>query len=245
MHTMPWLQQATRAMFNLLLPPACALCLKALTPADPDFFCHSCRDQIQPLQKPYCPRCALPYPTETGDGHFCQTCLQEKKAAFSGVTTIGPYQGLLRDAIHRFKYRNDINLDRPLGSLLSRKVEYTIRPVDLVVPVPLHKIKLRQRGYNQSTLLARQIAKQLKWTFVGDLLVRTRPDPPQKELAARDRTKNVKNAFALQRQLADERVLLVDDVMTTGATARECARTLAAAGAASVDVAVLARAPLR
>jgi ComF family protein len=245
MHIMPWLQQATRDMFNILLPPACALCLEALTPPDPDFFCNSCRDLILPLQKPCCPRCALPYPSATGTGHFCQSCLQEKTIKFNSVTAAGPYEGLLRDAIHRFKYRNDINLDRPLGCLLARKVGNAVHPTSLVIPVPLHESKLRQRGYNQSALLAKQIAKQLKWPLAGDLLVRTRPDPPQKELAARERTKNVKNTFALQRQLAGESILLIDDVMTTGATARECARILRASGATTVDVAVLGRAPLR
>ncbi len=245
MHFMPWLQQATRDMFNILLPPACAFCLDTLAPPDPDFLCNACRDLIRPLQKPCCPRCALPYPAETGTGHFCQSCLQEKTIKFNSVTAAGPYEGLLRDAIHRFKYRNDINLDRPLGCLLAREIVKTAQPADLVIPVPLHKTKLRQRGYNQSALLARQIAKQLQWPYASDLLIRTRPDPPQKELAARDRTKNVKNAFTLQRQLAGERILLVDDVMTTGATARECSRTLISSGATAVDVAVLGRAPLR
>ena len=119
------------------------------------------------------------------------------------------------------------------------------RPFDLIVPVPLHTTKLRQRGYNQPALIAGRLAKTLNIPVQYDLLVRTQQGGTQKETSARDREKNVRKLFACTRQLQGEQVLLVDDVMTTGATARACSRSLLKNGAATIHVAVLARAPLR
>jgi ComF family protein len=111
-----------------------------------------------------------------------------------------------------------------------------------VIPVPLHRARLRSRGYNQALQLARQIGRQLDVPVAADLLRRTRATAPQQGLTAAARHGNLRGAFAVHRPLGGQRVLLVDDVMTTGTTARECAAALRAAGAASVDVAVLGRA---
>ncbi len=240
-----WLRQEVCGLLDLLLPPACGLCLTRLDPPDPDAFCPACSENILPLPSPRCPRCALPYHPGAGNDHHCQTCLQESRPVFSGVVAVGPYEGLLREAIHRFKYRNDINLDRPLARMLADRIISANVPVDLVLPVPLHRDRLVQRSYNQSALLAKRIARALGAAYRFDRLARIRQGAPQKEMAARERSENVKKSFALRQPLAGERVLLVDDVMTTGATVRECARTLLAGGAASVHVAVLARASLR
>ncbi len=244
MQATAWLKREVHGLFNWLLPPACALCLEPLDPPDPDRFCPTCIAQIPPLDEPRCPICALPYPAAAGGGHRCQSCLQEKRVSFSGVTALGAHQDLLRDAVHRFKYRNDINLDRPLGKMLARALEPSAAKFDLLVPVPLHQSKLRQRGYNQSMLIARQLSRTLQLPMASDLLRRKDSAAVQKEMAARDRAKNVRGIFTCSRPLSQRSILLVDDVMTSGATARECSRTLLAAGAASIHVAVLSRAPL-
>jgi ComF family protein len=159
------------------------------------------------------------------------------------VHAVGPYAGTLQEAIQRFKYHGQLPLARPLGELLASSVRHgaTARP-DLVVPVPLHVSRLRARGYNQSRELARHLGHQLKVPVAVDLLRRTRATAPQQELDAAARGSNVAGAFAVSGRLPGRRILLVDDVLTTGATARECAGALRKAGAASVEVAVLGRA---
>ena len=234
-----------RSLFNYFLPPACALCLEPLLPPDPDSLCQNCTTQIVPIKRSSCPRCALPYPAEYENDHYCQTCLLEKKPLFTGVTSVGHYDGVLRDAIHRFKYRNNINLDRPLATMLADRLDREHVDCDLVLPVPLHRNKLRQRTYNQSALLARQLSRRINTPALLNLLERTKQTPPQQGLSARDRLQNVKGSFALRERLHGESILLVDDVMTTGATARECARTLLKGGAGSIYIAILARAALQ
>jgi len=234
-----------RGLFDFLLPPACALCLTPLVPPDPNTFCSACNADLPKLAAAHCPLCALPYPTDADLGHHCQNCLQHGTALFSGVTPLGPFEGILREAIHRFKYRGDINLDRPLGHLLADKLRQAGQAQGLIVPVPLHAAKLRQRTYNQAGLIASRLAKALDLSVTEDLLVRRQEGATQKEISARDREQNVKRLFTCTRPVGGKHILLVDDVMTTGATARACSRTLLANGAASVHIAVLARAPLR
>jgi ComF family protein len=160
------------------------------------------------------------------------------------VVAAGVYAGTLREAVHRFKFGGALALDRPLGGLLAARLaaEMPLWRPELVVPVPLHRRRLGERTYNQSLLLARELARQWRVAVPARLLLRTRPTPPQQGLTAAQRRRNLKGAFALRRPLGGERVLLVDDVLTTGATARECARMLLAGGAGEVAVAVLARA---
>jgi ComF family protein len=148
--------------------------------------------------------------------------------------------------VHQFKYRGDFSLDRPLGGLLATVLETSGRDFlpDLIVPVPLHLSRLRQRGYNQSLLLARVLGRRWRKPVPGRLLVRLRPTSPQQGLKAVQRRLNLKGAFATRSALAGQKVLLIDDVMTTGATARECSRTLLSAGAGEVVVAVIGRARL-
>lgn len=245
MHVTDWLHQEFCGLFDFFLPPACAYCLERHDPPNPDYFCVACLGQILPLEHPRCPRCALPYPADAGTDHHCQTCLGEKQKTFEDVTAVGPYDGLLRDAIHRFKYRGDVNLDRPLGRLMADQLVRSHEKFDLVVPVPLHPARFRQRTFNQADLLARRIVKYLGLQLDNSLLFRARSGPAQQELSSSDRRRNVRHAFSLTHPIECRRVLLVDDVMTTGATVRECARLLRSEGAETVHVAVLARAPLR
>ena len=240
-----WLRRETDGLCNLLLPPACAFCLERLSPPDPDNFCPSCHDKILPISGPSCRRCALPFQATDGDDHYCQTCLTEKRPLFSGVTPVGHHDTLLREAIHRLKYRNDISLARPLAHLLTSRLRDENSNFDLILPVPLHRSRLHERGYNQSVLLARQLGRRLQLPVELNRLQRILPGPPQQGLSARERSRNVRNHFKTASPLNGEAVLLVDDVMTTGATARECARTLMKNGAGSIHVAILARAALQ
>ena len=152
--------------------------------------------------------------------------------------------GLLREAIQRFKYEEAFYLHQPLGRLLAETVakKLSLEPADLIVPVPLHLSKLRERTYNQSLLLARTLVKTLQLPIEAQGLERTRPTLSQQGLKAEERKRNLKGAFSLNTKVKDCRILLVDDVLTTGTTARECSRILRKGGARDVQVAVLARA---
>jgi ComF family protein len=191
-----------------------------------------------------CPRCALPYPLPAGSDHLCEACLRQPPP-FQWVRCLGLYEDGLAEAVQRFKYQGAIGLDRPLARLLADVLSLdrdTFRP-HLLVAVPLHRRRLQARGYNQSLLLARELGRRWQVPAPARLLRRIRFTPSQQGLDAAARRRNLKGAFALSRELDGERVLLIDDVLTTGATARECARTLLDGGAGQVAVAVLARAP--
>ncbi len=231
------------ASIDLLLPPVCLLCGQSL-PADHNAqaFCQDCLASISPLGLAHCSRCAQPFPNATSD-HLCGTCLK-RPPAFSIVHAVGIYQGSIKDAVHRLKYRNQLTLAKPLGQLLGKVIEAAggnFIP-DCIVPVPLHPDRLRQRGYNQAFEVARPIAQQLGVPVNTTLLQRIRKTPPQQGLSAIERRSNLRNAFELSMTLAAQRVLLVDDVMTTGETVRECCRTILAGNIREVQVAVVGRA---
>ena len=235
-----WLTEAARELLDLFLPPACPLCSRLLPPGPGTVFCPVCREEIPPLPVPCCSRCALPFATAGGHEHLCAGCLGEKDPAFSRVQAAGLYHGLLRTAVQRFKYSGTVHLDHALGALLASRLDPG--PAQLLVPVPLHPTRLRQRSYNQSLLLARCLGRRFDLPVAANLLQRTRATPSQLGLPARVRRRNLKGAFALNHAPGPLNILLVDDVMTTGSTARECSLTLLEGGALRVEVAVVARA---
>jgi ComF family protein len=196
---------------------------------------------MSPLGPAHCPCCAQPYPAGSSN-HLCGTCLK-RPPAFSAVHAARIYQGAAKEAIQRLKYRNQLALAKPLGQLLGQAVIQESEGFfpNCIVPVPLHPRRLRQRGYNQAFEIARPLAKQLEAPLDIRLLQRIRHTPPQQELPAASRRSNLRNAFALTASAAELSILLVDDVMTTGETVRECGRTLLAGGATEVQVAVFGR----
>lgn len=232
-----------RLCCDLLLPPACLLCgerLPGRTPATD--LCPACRAGLPRPAPARCPVCAVAHRSPTPSIHRCESCLR-RQPPFTRVHAVGPYAGTLKEAVHHFKYRGQLSLERPLGNLLAEAVSMAHGPrPDLVVPVPLHIDRLRERGYNQSLQLARQAGRLLAVPVAPALLRRVRTTAPQQGLDAAARRSNLRGAFAVTGSLAGRHLLLVDDVMTTGATAGECARVLQAAGAAAIEVAVLGRA---
>lgn len=186
-----------------------------------------------------CRRCGAP----TRGLEMCPSCWQTRRQT-SGIRAPYYFEGTLRTMIHRLKYRHSRHLAEPLGSLLVRYLE--TKPVgafDALVPVPLHPTRLRQRGYNQSLLLARVISDQITVPVIDDCLERVRDTPTQMSLPAQRRLINVHDAFrARGTQLAGARVLLIDDVCTTGATLEACAAALRRGGAKDIWGLALARA---
>jgi ComF family protein len=173
--------------------------------------------------------------------HACLSCRQ-RPPHFDQALAAGIFEGTLREAIHIFKYQAVWALGRPLAEWMASQVNVTTL-LDMVMPVPLHTRRLRERGFNQALLLAHGIAVRFAIPLVLDNLVRIRFTRPQVELSGRDRMENVSGAFALRSPEAmnGKRVLLIDDVFTTGATLNECSRVLKHAGAASVTAFTLAR----
>jgi ComF family protein len=235
--------RALAAGIDLLLPPACLLCGQQLPPmTNPLFLCRDCLACMPPLGPAHCPCCARPYPSSSAN-HLCGVCLRQSQF-FTTVHAAGLYLGTAREAVHRLKFRDQLALASPLGQLLGQAVTRNgsgFRP-HRIVPVPLHPRRLRQRGFNQALEIARPLSRRMGVSLDTRLLIRTRPTPPQQELPATARRSNLRNAFDLTAKPAKLRILLVDDVMTTGETVRECSRVLLAGGASEVQVAVFARA---
>lgn len=235
--------RALAACVDLLLPPACLLCGQALTSDQGKSpFCGTCLAGMPPLSPAHCPCCAQPYPATTSR-HLCGTCLK-RPPAFSTVHAASIYQGMAKEAVHRLKYRGQLTLAKPLGQLIGLTFVQCGRPFlpHCIVPVPLHPRRLRQRGYNQALEIARPLARQMEIPLDLRLLQRIRQTTPQQGLPAAARRRNLRRAFTLASSAAGLKILLVDDVMTTGETVRECSRTLRAGGAAEVQVAVFGRA---
>jgi ComF family protein len=226
-------------LLNVLFPPRCAVCRDFLV--SDTGLCPLCEARWPSLNAPFCGTCALPF--VSGPSHGCGDCLADAPS-FEKIHAAGLYEGLLLDLVVRLKYRGEERLGRLLGDRMAGVLKEAVPHVDLILPVPLHAARLRERGFNQAVLLARRIGK--KWGKEVDpfLLKKVRPTPAQATLARDERRKNVKKAFLVAdaERVAGKRILLVDDVATTGATLNEAAKILIQSGAASVAAAVVARA---
>ncbi len=234
----------------------CAVCLTPFSPKNSsDLLCAECAEQLRPRLGGYCPQCGAVFPLETGEPHLCAECLRRRAGAehtrpWERVLFYGAYDGLLRRLLLDFKYKDRLSHQRLLRTLARRALELRLpvmrpeqRQWDLIVPVPLHVRRLRTRGFNQSLVLARAVSRMLSCPLRPSALQRLRDTRPQFNLPPGERVSNIKNAFAADAaQVRGAAVLLVDDIMTTGATVNEAARCLRRAGARRVDVFVLARA---
>ncbi|MFO8071116.1 MAG: phosphoribosyltransferase family protein [Polyangia bacterium] len=235
-----------RALGEMLWVARCGACDAPLPAGAATFlqraFCPRCLETIEPLTSPRCPRCAAPF-DGAGPDHLCARCLDDPPS-FERVHSRLLYGGALAEAISRMKYGRASWLARQLSPLLPDAGLETGLSA-LVVPIPLHPARLRRRGFNQAALLAAALAKGPGRRLETGSLARLRDDPPQ---AARDLTARLRvpdDAFGVRRprRIAGRRVLLVDDVVTTTATARAAAKALKRAGAAEVEVLCLARTP--
>jgi len=234
-----------RRIVDLLLPASCTYCNGPLRGSLVPGFCPSCWADLATLRGPACPCCGRPFASpealSASPGHECRTCRAEPPV-FDQAVAAGLFEGQLREAIHRYKYTPLRALGRPLASWMAGSIVLT-RQIDAVMPVPLHRSRLRQRGFNQALLLAKGVADRFNLALRYDDLVRIRPTRPQVELTGRERSTNVQGAFALRcpDAVRDLHILIIDDVLTTGSTMNECARVLKDAGAATVTAFTLAR----
>lgn len=234
-------------LLNFLYPPRCAACDAGMPIDTVRRVCDACIAATEPLNPPFCSTCAAPLGGEGLEdrcGH-CRIALP----AFDSVRSITRYRSganassAVASMLRRHKYGLDQSLGRALAEYLDLAADLDRGAYDVIIPVPLHRARLRWRGFNQAALLGAEIARRLSCPLEVTALSRIRPTQPQTARDRNERARNVRRAFAVRSPsvVAGRRVLLVDDVMTTGATADECARVLRDAGARRIDVFTLAR----
>jgi ComF family protein len=252
-------------LINYLYPPRCAACDARMRLDSVARICQLCIGQIERIPDPICRVCGIPLQNASSRAVFdqsgtcgyegtavdkCRSCA-ESPPYFGQARAIARYRpGVAEDGqvvpsiIRRHKYGRDQSLSRALAQCLGENLPVDGNDYDLVLPVPLHRRRLRWRGFNQAALLGLAVARKIGCPLDVATLTRIRDTPAQTSQDSNQRRQNVRGVFAVRRpeRIATRRLLLVDDVMTTGATLDECARTLLAAGAQKVDVLTLARA---
>ena len=230
------------ALLNLLFPPQCLHC-DALVPTH-GTLCLSCWQAVSFITQPYCACCGLPFEFSIGDEALCGECLRARPD-FSRARAALRYDEHSKALILKLKYHDQTHLAAIYGAWLAKAGQPLVAASDVIVPVPLHYWRFVSRRYNQSALLAQALSKACGLPCLPDGLQRTRKTASQAGLTRAQRFDNVRGAFAANRKytarLAGKSVLLVDDVMTTGATLEQCTKALLKAGAATVNVLTLAR----
>ncbi len=224
-------QLALKQLQTSLLPGSCLLCG---ADSSNHLLCPDCTKDLPPLPEHHCPQCN----EQTTHGERCGACLKDPPA-FARSFACFRYEFPVDRIIHAFKYGHQLAVANWAAQIITQQLD---NAYDLLIPMPLHPERLRERGFNQSAEIARRIAQTTGQPLNIDALTRSRATPPQAELPMKERTRNVRGAFECSDDLSGKHVLLIDDVMTTGATLREASRIIKLHGAASIDVAVLARA---
>jgi ComF family protein len=240
-------RQAAEAALEVLLPSRCLACGAMVV--RPGSLCAGCWQRVDFIAEPVCAICGLPFAAQGTDvagasGLTCGACLQ-RPPAFERARAAMRYGDLSRRLVISFKHGDRTDAAAAIAAWLAQAGQALLGQCDVIVPVPLHRWRLFSRRYNQAALLAQNLGRMAGKPVAVDLLRRVRATPSQGTRTAQERRRNVQGAFALRAgmkaEIAGRRVLLVDDVLTTGATAEACARTLKAGGAVAVDVLTLAR----
>ncbi len=237
------LRKSCAALGSLFYPHACVVCATDLDSSE--YLCKACAAKAPRINPPFCARCSEPFPADVSGPFTCANC-DHRVLHFDAAVASYRSRGIVRKLIHEFKYGHQRYLRHPLASWLFETLDdprLRDRRFDVVVPVPLHPARERERGFNQAQLLAEQLSATTSWPL-RESLERTRYTTTQTAYDRAERMENLRGAFRLRKN-ADVRelhVLLIDDVLTTGSTLSECARVLKAAGAISVHAATAARA---
>jgi ComF family protein len=234
---------------NFLYPPRCAVCGDRFDLAAARRVCERCLSRVEKLAHPICSICGSPLESAAKIDDRCASCA-ERPPHYASARSVARYRPSaegdrrsLPSLIRRHKYGLDQSLQKALAEFLGDELPYSTNECDVVIPVPLHTRRLWWRGFNQAALLAMTIARRLEKPLDVKSLLRSKMTTPQTSQDHDARRRNVRRAFAVARpaRIKGKRILLIDDVMTTGATVDECARVLVAAGAARVHVLTLAR----
>jgi ComF family protein len=231
-----------RRLIDLALPSQCLACHAPV--AEMGTLCPTCWSRLKLIERPYCERLGIPFAYDLGPGALSAEAIADPPP-FDRARAVAVYDDVARRLVHGLKYRDRLELARWMAGWMARAGTQVIDAADIVVPVPLHRRRLWWRRYNQSALLVRALAETAGKPLASDALIRIRATAQQVGLTAEERDRNVRGAFRVtaagKRAIAGRRVLLVDDVYTTGATVKAGTRALLRAGAAAVDVLVFAR----
>lgn len=229
-----------QGIVSLIYPPRCQVCGESLHLFNRKILCEICYNSIRSNTPPFCRKCGKPVPYED---YICEDC-KTKTYYFDASHAVCIYEGVIRECIHNFKYNANLTLERLFKDLM---IGFAEKYIDMhcfnwLVPVPLHRVKYRERTFNQSAILAVQLSKKFKTPMLKNNLLRTRSGKPQMMLPKDKRLEDIKNSFKIKNPslLKDKSVLLIDDVFTTGATVNECSKVLKEAGARLVEVLTLA-----
>lgn len=238
----PGLRRAIDGAAGLVLPRRCLACGTPV--AGVGALCAGCWPSVRFLGPPHCAACGYPFEYDAGAGALCGAC-SAVQPAFDRARSVFVYDAASRGPLLAFKHADRTDAAPAFARLMAHAAAELLSDAGVIVPVPLHRRRLLARRFNQSALLAQALGREAAVRAIPDLLMRTRHTPSQGGLSASARRRNVAGAFAVRKSMADEvrdaRVLVVDDVYTTGATVSACAAVLRGAGAAAVDVVTLAR----
>jgi ComF family protein len=229
----------------IVYPKVCLSCKKKLAEkSDEEILCSQCQGKIKKNLPPFCASCGRQLDKRWFTENICPAC-QKKDLSFDRAYSPCSYEGVVKELIHKFKYNGSQHLGEPLSRLMSEFVrEYSlpIDYVDCIIPVPLHKTRLREREFNQSEILGKHLAREFNKELVSNAIERFRHTKTQTELITDQRASNVKDCFRVidPRTIKDKNILLIDDVLTTGATSSEAAAALKDAGANIVLVLTIA-----
>ncbi len=197
------------------------------------------------MEPPYCTVCGMPFASGEPGTHLCGVCITRRQY-FTKARALGLYEGSLQEAIHRWKYEGKTYLTPFFAKWMVEGLyrHWKADLFDLLIPVPLHKQRLRERGFNQALFLVKELSDRTGIPYLKRVLQKKRPTVPQANLSGEEREKEVRGAFLViaREKVEGKSILLVDDVYTTGATVRECSKVLIAAGAGRVNVLTLAHA---
>lgn len=240
-----WRSTIWRSGLNLLFPPACAACQAEIEGDDDINLCVTCRQALTVKHEPSCSRCGDWHITTQGNQPRCASCARHK-VRFERVAILGKYDHLLRQSVLRMKHPGQEALALALGELSVCELGESVAEwsPDVIVPVPMHWRRRLSRGVNSPEILCEVWSRHLRLPFERRMLIRQRNTLPQADLSPDDRFRNMRNAFRVSAnyRLQGAKILLVDDILTTGATCHEAAVTLCQSGAGSVCVFALARA---
>lgn len=238
------LKQLIRNVGDIIFPPQCLACTETEHLSPNRLFCISCRVKVRFIEGSLCTICGLPFFNSAAESHICGACL-EKKPLYAMARAVVSFETVIMEVIHKFKYNRDLALGDALGSLFAEFSfpDLNFSDYKMLIPVPLHKKKLQERGFNQALLLAKRMGKKYSLPVNFSLLKRHKFTLTQTGLNQREREENIKGAFSVigKKEAVGENIILIDDVFTTGATVNECTRTLLEAGACRVSVLTLAR----